>query len=294
MIDAGKKKWLIVGGGAAGLVLVIVLYKKGASGSSSSTSSTSGTDPLTGLPYSEDDSTDPVTGMTYLTEAQQYGSVTAAESAVSGGSAFGLAGSDSGFSGTAGFPTSNVGTGSATSTSYATNAAWAQAVTAGLVGLGYTSTDVAAALGLFFAQHPLGTAADGVSYAEIVQAAEAEFGPPPQGTYSIIPVATTATTPPPASTTTTTTSAAVSQYAAPKDLRLANVTTDTARIDWNAVSPAPPSYTVQVGTSTKTTTGTSFTITGLQPGRRYNVKVWANGGKKAPPGATLTFGTHKK
>lgn len=86
----------------------------------------------------------------------------------------------------------------------------------------------------------------------------------------------------------------VGQYPAPKGLKLANVTTTSARIDWDAVSPKPPSYTVEVGSSKKTTSATSFTITGLQPGHRYAVKVWANGGRKAPPHASLTFGTHKK
>src|SRR6202041_2966499 len=68
-----------------------------------------------------------------------------------------------------------------TGTTYATNAQWSQAVQAGLVGLGYSSEDVAAALGLFFAQHPLST-----TQAQLIQTAEAEYGPPPQGTYPIV------------------------------------------------------------------------------------------------------------
>src|SRR5215469_1554067 len=43
--------------------------------------------PVTGLAYSQDTATDPVTGLPYLSEAEQYGSVQAAEAAVS---AYGL------------------------------------------------------------------------------------------------------------------------------------------------------------------------------------------------------------
>lgn len=195
---AGHKinNWWLIGGGA-GLVLVIYLYRKGSSSSGSSTAanSSSAIDPLTGLPYSEDNQVDPLTGMTYLAEAQEYGSVSAAEAAVSSGSAYGSSGGGSAYSGTAGYPTLNAyGNTTVNGTSYATNAAWAQAVTTGLVSLGYSAADVSAALGLFFAGQPLGIAPDGVSYATIVQAAEAEFGLPPQGTYQIIAAPTGSTT----------------------------------------------------------------------------------------------------
>jgi hypothetical protein len=186
-----NKWWLI--GGAGGAVGVWYLYKRSASGSSSSGSATAGgtdpsaTDPVTGLPYSEDDQVDPITGLEYLQEAQEYGSVQAAEEMVTSGSAYyGQTGTggvlDSGSPTLSGVNSTSTSNGS----SFSTNAAWAQAVTAGLVQLGYSSTDVAAALGLFFAGSPLGSGTDGVSYAQIVQAAEAEFGPPPVGSYSII------------------------------------------------------------------------------------------------------------
>lgn len=177
--------WLIAGGG--GVVLVWYLYKRGSSGSSSS--SGTGIDPQTGVPYAQDQQVDPLTGLTYLQEAQQYGSVAAAEAAVSGGSAYGGgggyygSGGGGGYVGTAGYPTTNVTTpGTSAGSTFATNAAWAQAVQAGLVSLGYDAQTVAAALGAFFAGMPL-TA----TQAQIIQTAEAEFGPPPQGTYNIIP-----------------------------------------------------------------------------------------------------------
>lgn len=181
----GKKisNWWVAGG-AGGLVVAFLIYRhySGSSAASSSSASSSSIDPVTGLPYSQDNQVDPATGLTYLQEAQEYGSVQAAEEMVTSGSAYyGVNGSgpvDSGYP-TYYPPSSPSPTGPG---QYATNAAWAQAVTSGLAALGYDSQTVSAALGAFFAQMPLTSAQAG-----IIQAAEAEFGPPPQGTYSIIP-----------------------------------------------------------------------------------------------------------
>jgi hypothetical protein len=177
---AGHKinNWYLVGG-VAGVFIVFYIYKKSSSTTTGTSSTTStGTDPVTGLPYSEDNQVDPATGMTYLQEAQEYGSVTAAESATTGGygSYYGASGYG-GYYGTAGYPASGVNTGY----SYGSNAQWAQAVTAGLTSLGYSSTDISAALGLYFQNLPLSA-----NYASIVQAAIAEYGPPPVGLYSIL------------------------------------------------------------------------------------------------------------
>jgi hypothetical protein len=63
----------------------IYMYKRSSSASTSaSTTASTGIDPVTGLPYSEDQTVDPLTGMTYLAEAQEYGSVSAAEAAYLG------------------------------------------------------------------------------------------------------------------------------------------------------------------------------------------------------------------
>lgn len=169
--------WYLIGG-AAGAVAVVYLVRKNSSSSAvpAGTIGQAGTDPVTGMPYAQDQQVDPVTGMTYLNEAQQYGSVQAAEAAVSGGP-----GASQGW--TAGGPAYGGGGGVVTQPGYATDAQWAQAAQAGLSGLGYDPQAIATALGLFFARHPLTSAQAG-----IVQAAEAEYGPPPQGTWEIIPV----------------------------------------------------------------------------------------------------------
>jgi hypothetical protein len=184
-MNIGGKKintWYVVGGGV-GLVLVIYLYKRSAS--SSSAAGSSAIDPVTGLPASEDSTIDPATGMTYLAEAQQYGSVAAAEAAVSG--QYSATGQTPGGSSVldSGFPTFVGNSSATTGNSYSSNAQWAQAVTAGLTQLGYSSTDIAAALGLYFQGMPLTSGADGVSYLSIVQAAVAEFDAPPVGTFPI-------------------------------------------------------------------------------------------------------------
>jgi hypothetical protein len=149
---------------------------------SSSAASSSAIDPLTGLPASQDNQPDPVTGEAYLAEAQQYGSVSAAEQALSGS---GLSG---GYYGTGGSGLIGTSTGASLvpantvqGTAYATNAAWAQAVEAGLTDIGYAPTDISAALGRY-----LSGLSETAAQAGIVQAANAEYGPPPVGSFQVI------------------------------------------------------------------------------------------------------------
>jgi len=160
------------------------------SGSAGAGTAQSGTDPITGMPYSDDSATDPLTGQQYLAEAQQYGSVAAAEAAVSAygqstatGSGIGVNPASPQSSGTLNTPVgSNV---------YTSNSAWAQAVEAGLTDVGYTSTDVATAIGDYLTGTPL-TPAE----ATLVRTAIGEYGPAPVGNLQIIiaPVSTPGTT----------------------------------------------------------------------------------------------------
>jgi cytoskeletal protein RodZ len=91
---AGHKipNWALIGGAGVLVAGGIYVYKRSSNAASSSASSTtnpSAIDPVTGLPYSEDQTTDPLTGMTYLAEAQEYGSVSAAEAALLGSNSAG-------------------------------------------------------------------------------------------------------------------------------------------------------------------------------------------------------------
>jgi hypothetical protein len=187
---AGKKisYWWLVGGGV-GVVLVVYLYRRGTSASTATTATTadsSTVDPATGLPYSQDSQIDPLTGMTFLSEAEEYGSVSAAEAAVSSGSAYDPYGdadtSNVGYD--AGYSTgygAYYGTGTPTGASYASNAAWAQAVQTGLSALGYSAETVGSALGLY-----LNGSALNATQTAIVQTAVAEYGPPPVGSFAIV------------------------------------------------------------------------------------------------------------
>jgi hypothetical protein len=189
--------WAAIGGGTA--VGGYALYKHHEStGSwsplkSSSSSATSGTtsdgtatsiDPVTGLAYSDDSATDPLTGQTYLAEAQQYGSVSAAEASVS---AFGQSSATG--SGIPVNPASPASSGSINtpvgSSVYTSNAAWSTAVQAGLEDVSgstsYDGTDIGTALGDYLTQQPL-TAAQ----AQVVNVAIGEFGPAPVGNLQVI------------------------------------------------------------------------------------------------------------
>lgn len=172
--------------GGSGLAIWFA-YKQHKAAASTSATSPTAIDPVTGLPYSQDDQVDPLTGMTYLAEAQEYGSVSAAEQAAAGESGDDLT-SEYGTSGSGLSDISGSGDTSleAVPGGYTSNAQWAQAVTAGLSDVGYSAADVAAALGLYLGSLPLSTLADGVSSAQIVQAALAEYGPPPVGTFTMI------------------------------------------------------------------------------------------------------------
>jgi hypothetical protein len=121
--------------------------------------------------------------MSYLSEAQQYGSVSAAEASVS---AYGQ--SSASGAGVPVIPASGSGgsnQGSANTvvggSVYTSDSAWATAAQAGLSDIGYSATDVATALGLYLTGQPVDS-----TQANLINAAIAEFGAPPQGTFQII------------------------------------------------------------------------------------------------------------
>lgn len=178
---AGKNvKGTYVAIAAGGAVVAYVLWRKSKTSASNSADS-SQIDPVTGLPVSQDNQIDPLTGMTYLAEAQQYGSVQAAEAQYAGG------GTGTGYGGSgygSGYPYyDNSGSGGSGNpgVSYPDNASWAQAADAGLTDLGYPATEVAAAIGRYLGRLSL-TPAE----ATIVEVALAEYGNPPVGHYQII------------------------------------------------------------------------------------------------------------
>lgn len=96
--------------------------------------------------------------------------------------------------------------------------------------------------------------------------------------------------------------AQASKYPAPANEKVSKLTSTSAKINWDYItgtSPKPTSYTIGVYqlngklaqqftvNAPDTAGGTAqATVTGLHPGWKYNVHVWANGGKIAPPHST--------
>jgi hypothetical protein len=149
--------WAVYGGIGVAVVGGVLWWRNRSAGSSTPSNATTAAtnanliDPATGIPYADETA--------------------------------GAIGSTGGYSGLGyGYPTSDI-TGSTLSsgTSFTTNAQWAQAVEAGLTGLGYDAQAVGSAIGKYLLSQPL--TSDQVT---IVQTAVAEYGPPPVGTFAII------------------------------------------------------------------------------------------------------------
>ncbi len=290
----GKRipKWAAYGGiGVA--VVGGILYVRHKNGGGSAGQNQNATDPVTGLPYSMDNQVDPATGMTYLAEAQQYGSVSAAQAAISAGYG-GVSGAGYGYSGLGyGSPASGGYSYSATGTAstYATNADWAQAVTAQLPSItGDSQSDCAAAIAGYLAGLPL-TA----QQAQDVQVALAEFGPPPVGSFSIVtqgsgsgPTSTGSPgteTPPP-----TDSGGGGGRLSAPSGVHLTIDGKTGVRLQWTPVQGAT-SYVAQCKLGGPNGTGVNgpFTVTApvanfghLSPKRRYTALIWP--GDPSDPG----------
>jgi hypothetical protein len=199
--DLSKKQTYIAVGGFAVITGVFVYERHSKTGSwnpfnKGSNTANNATDPLTGLPVSEDNTIDPVTGQSYLAEAQQYGSVSAAEAAVSAYGQSPASGSGIPVVPASGSGGSNQGSANTVvgSSVYTSDSAWSQAAQAGLTDIGYSGTDVSAALGLYLTGQPVTS-----TQAQIINAAIAEYGAPPQGTFQIITAP--ASTPSPATGT---------------------------------------------------------------------------------------------
>ena len=123
---------------------------------------------------------DPLTGLPYLAEAQQYGSVQAAEKRVAGES---LSTTRSGL-GTGGGRRGRLPAGAGPGErgaghQYASNAAWAQAAEAGLTDIGYTRPT-------WRRRRPVPGRAVETPRRRRSSGGIAEYGPPPVGSFQVI------------------------------------------------------------------------------------------------------------
>lgn len=269
---------IAIGGGSALAIWLAWKQHKSSAGSPSASS----IDPVTGLPYSQDTSVDPLTGQEYLAEAQQYGSVQAAENAVAGESSVDYSSAYGTGGGVAGTATSLVPSTTVQGTTYASNAAWAQAAEAGLTDIGYAPTDVAAALGRYLGSLPLTP-----DQATIVQAAVAEYGPPPAGTFQVILAPATGSTGSGATGTGTSagtgtgTGSSAGRLAAPSGVSLTGGKTGV-RFTWQPV-PGASGYVCQLkkGGENGPVQNGPFTVTspecnfgGLASLTQYTALIW--------------------
>jgi hypothetical protein len=266
------EQYAVIGGGA--LVTGYVLYRhKQSSGSwnpfskgtANATTATGGINPITGMAYSDDNATDPITGKTYLDEATQYGSVAAAEASVSAYGASTATGSGIPVNPASPFSQGTLNTPVGTNV-YTSNAAWAQAATAGLVSVGYDGPTVASALGKYLTEKP--ATPDEIT---IINTAIAEYGPAPVGNLQVIPA--------PASGP-----GAGIPVAAPSVSagHVISATTSSITFGFNQSNAAKATCTlvgpgIPTAGNTKTVatpnTAVSVTFTGLQKGHSYTLFV---------------------
>lgn len=156
--------------GVGGVVVVYFAYKQhknaaANAAAASTTGSNSNIDPQTGYAYGSAEDQAALSQM----QGAGYGNTGY------GSYGYGSYGSGSYGSGTTYAPNTQG------STTYADNAAWSQAVEAGLSQIGYSSTDVASAIGRYLARLQVTP-----TQADIINVAVAEYGPPPVGSYSVI------------------------------------------------------------------------------------------------------------
>ena len=277
----GKKvnKWVVYGGIGAAVIVGYIYFKNKNASNTSSATNPSAIDPVTGLPYSEDNTVDPLTGMTYLAEAQEYGSVSAAESAYAGNTSGSLGSSVGGSSSGLGYgyPTSNVGSSASTTTTYASNSDWGQSAIAALEAMGYSSADSTSAIAAYLAGMTLTS-----EQSQLVQLATAEIGPPPTSiavqttpasSNSGSTTTTTGTSSPTSSTSSGSTTASKStsyQFPAPQNLSAGSGGKGKINVSWAPVvgpgGQQPTGYTVAYGRTSGAQTwenvvkGTSTTL----------------------------------
>lgn len=151
-----------------------------------------------------------------------------------------------------------------------TNSQWSQYASDRLSGASdkWSYGDIVAALGAYLANRPLTSVQQ-----EIVQAAKALAGEPPEGTHPII------------------SGGDVPITVAPTGLKVDSTTATSVTLSWNAVAGAGYYRAYRSGASTNVgaTDGTSITVSGLKPATDYTFQVAADttSGKPGPKSAAV-------
>lgn len=151
---------------------------------------------------------------------------------------------------------------------FTNNAQWSNYVLDKLSASEWPYAEIATALGLGLAGKPTNDAQQ-----TILRAAIAVGGQPPQGSITIVSGGNTNLT------------------VAPTGLRVATVTEKSVALTWNSVSGADH-YVVEWPGARRTTSGTSYTATGLTAGTSYTFAVsGANGADVSGPVTTIAAKT---
>jgi hypothetical protein len=294
---AGKQsKKAVLAVGAVAAVFVIYMYVRNKqNAANTNTASSASIDPATGYPTG---SPEDLAALQAQNETSS-GSIDPATGAVYGSVADEQALAQE--SGTSGYLPATT---TATGTSITTNAEWAQeaeATVPPLINSPTAVSDVAAAVGRFLSQLPLTSA-----QASIIQVAESELGPPPVGSFAIVPQADTT---PPASGTPSTPAPSTAAHGpitvTPVNLHVTATSTGSAQVAWLAPSiPANQGpltgYTVECYDSSGHDVNGPFTVAtsqlyanigGLKAKTAYHVNVWCDPAQSGGPHATVSFTT---
>jgi chitodextrinase len=170
-----------------------------------------------------------------------------------------------------GLPADDTGGGGGGGFTGTTNSAWSQYAATALSGASdkWSYGDISSALGAYIANRPL-TA----SQQDIVQAAIAFAGPPPEGTHPVIPGGDVPIT------------------VAPSGLKVVSTTATTATLSWSAVAGAGDYRAYRSGSATNvgTSRGTTITLGGLTPNTSYSFQVAAEtaSGRTGPKSGAVT------
>lgn len=281
------KKWFLIVGGGSVVVIAYVLWRKRQEGPAAPAADTAG-GTLEGQPCVDEN------GLPGVYDASGVCQVS--------NSAMGGYFAGSGAGGVSGTTPPVPGTGG-----FTTNGQWTQQAEADMSNTGVDPGVLAVALGAYIAGSPV-TAAQ---HSLIDQAIAFEGYPPVAGASGYPPaVKAQPITPPPTTTPPVTKPPAatgVTKYPAPTALKASSVGISSVLLSWTDVptKPTASSYTIAVydkaGHLASQTTAsapdmpgahTQVTVGGLKTKTAYHANVWANGGKQAPPHATVTFTTH--
>jgi hypothetical protein len=282
------KKWFLIVGGGSVIVIAYVMYRRRQQGTAAPAGTDAGTVALAGQPCVDANGNPGV----YDSSGTCQVDTAALGGYYAGSGALGVSGTTPPVPGTGGFTQ---------------NGQWVQQAEADMQGAGIDPGALAEALGAYITGRAVTTAQQSL----IDQAIAFEGYPPVAGSSGYPPaIKAQPITPPPTTTPPVTKPpgpTGVTKYPAPTGLQASSIGISSVLLSWTDVptKPTARSYTIAVydkaGHLASQSTAsapdmpgahTQVTVGGLKTKTAYHANVWANGGKQAPPHATVSFTTH--